>query len=160
MRNLLKYIAILLTTIVVSSCTDKDIIFDKSVIINNASWNNEDMPYYDVNVEDTLSNYAFYLNIRHLENYRYSNFYMFLHTTFPNGNMTHDTIECILAYPDGRWIGDGSGSMRNSKILLNKNLRFPLKGNYHFEIEQAMRDDVLEGITDVGIRFEKLKIEN
>ena len=160
MRNLLKYIAILLTTIVVSSCTDKDIIFDKSVIINNASWNNEDMPYYDVNVEDTLSNYAFYLNIRHLENYRYSNFYMFLHTTFPNGNMTHDTIECILAYPDGRWIGDGSGSMRNSKILLNNNLRFPLKGNYHFEIEQAMRDDVLEGITDVGIRFEKLKIEN
>lgn len=160
MRNLLKYIAILLTTIVVSSCADKDIIFDKSVIINNASWNNEDMPYYDVNVEDTLSNYAFYLNIRHLENYRYSNFYMFLHTTFPNGNMTHDTIECILAYPDGRWIGDGSGSMRNSKILLNKNLRFPLKGNYHFEIEQAMRDDVLEGITDVGIRFEKLKIEN
>ena len=160
MRIILKYIAILLTTIVVSSCTDKDIIFDKSVIINNASWNNEDMPYYDVNVEDTLSNYAFYLNIRHLENYRYSNFYMFLHTTFPNGNMTHDTIECILAYPDGRWIGDGSGSMRNSKILLNKNLRFPLKGNYHFEIEQAMRDDVLEGITDVGIRFEKLKVEN
>ena len=160
MRIILKYIAILLTTIVVSSCVDKDIIFDESVIIGNASWNNEDMPYFDVNVEDTLSNYAFYLNIRHLENYRYSNFYMFLHTTFPNGNMTHDTIECILAYPDGRWIGDGSGSMRNSKILLNKNLRFPLKGNYHFEIEQAMRDNILEGITDVGIRFEKLKVEN
>ncbi len=156
MKKILKYILILLTTTVVSSCVDNSIIFDESVIINNASWNNEDMPYFDVNVEDTLSTYAFFLNIRHLENYRYSNFYMFLHTTFPNGSQTHDTIECFLAYPDGRWIGDGSGSMRTSKILLNNNLQFPLKGGYHFEIEQAMRDDVLEGITDVGLRFEKV----
>ena len=101
--------------------------------------------------------YAFYLNLRHLENYRYSNFYMFLHTTFPNGSQTHDTIECILAYPDGRWIGKGSGSMRTSKILLNNNLQFPLKGNYHFEIEQAMRDAELKGITDIGVRFEKVE---
>ncbi len=159
MRNIWKYISILLVAIVVASCGNKNVIFDESVIINNASWNNEDLPYFDVNVEDTLSTYAFYLNIRHLENYRYSNFYMFLHSTFPNGNQAHDTIECILAYPDGRWVGDGSGSMRASKILLNNNLRFPLKGEYHFEIEQAMRDDVLEGITDIGLRFEKLKVE-
>lgn len=80
---------------------------------------------------------------------------MFLHTTFPDGNQTHDTIELILAYPDGRWIGKGTSSMRDNKILLNDNLCFPLKGNYHFEIEQAMREPVLEGITDVGICFEK-----
>ena len=153
----MKYILILFVTIVATSCGNKNVIFDESVIINNASWNNEDLPYFDVNVEDSLSTYAFYLNIRHLENYRYSNFYMFLHSTFPNGNQIHDTIECILAYPDGRWIGEGSGSMRASKILLNNNLRFPLKGNYHFEIEQAMREDVLEGITDIGVCFERIE---
>lgn len=156
MKKILKYISILLIMTGISSCVDNSIIFDESVIISNSSWNQDEMPYFDVNVEDTTSNYAFYLNIRHLENYRYSNFYMFLHTTFPNGGQTHDTIECFLAYPDGRWIGDGSGSMRTSKILLNNNLQFPLKGTYHFEIEQAMRDDVLDGITDVGLRFEKV----
>ena len=82
---------------------------------------------------------------------------MFLHTTFPNGNQTHDTIECILAYPDGRWVGDGSGRMRTAKILLNNNLRFPISGNYHFEIEQAMREPVLEGVADVGLRFEMIR---
>ena len=157
MRNIWKYISILLVAIVATSCGNKNVIFDESVIINNASWNNEDFPYFDVNVEDTLSTYAFYLNIRHLENYRYSNFYMFLHSTFPNGTQIHDTIECILAYPDGRWIGKGSGSMRASKILLNNNLKFPLKGDYHFEIEQAMRDEVLDGITDIGVCFEKVE---
>lgn len=146
---------ILITTIL--SCDNKNVIFDESMVIPNSSWNNQELPYFDVNVEDTLSSYAFSLNIRHLENYRYSNFYMFLHTTFPNGNQTHDTIECVLAYPDGQWIGKGSGSMRSSSILLHKNLCFPLKGNYHFEIEQAMREPVLEGITDVGIRFERIE---
>ncbi len=136
------------------SCSNNNVIYDESVVIPNASWNNQDLPYFDVNIEDTTSSYNFYFNIRHLENYKYSNFYMFLHTTFPNGNQTHDTIELILAYPDGRWIGKGSGSMRSNQILLNNNLHFPLKGNYHFEIEQAMREPVLNGITDVGVKFE------
>ncbi|MBR6775976.1 MAG: gliding motility lipoprotein GldH [Bacteroidales bacterium] len=157
MRNFLKIAFALLLTTYIFSCGNKNVIFDESVIIPGSSWDNQNLPYFDVNVEDSLSNYAFYLNIRHLENYRYSNFYMFLHTTFPNGNVTHDTIECILAYPDGRWIGKGSGSMRSSSILLNGNLRFPLKGTYHFEIEQAMREPELEGITDVGIKLEKVE---
>lgn len=157
MTKMLKYVFILLMSITLSSCGDKNVVFDESVVINNSSWNNQELPYFNVNIEDTISTYAFYLNIRHLENYRYSNFYMFLHTTFPNGNKTHDTIECILAYPDGRWIGKGSGSMRSSSILLNSNLRFPLKGIYHFEIEQAMREPALEGITDVGVKFEKIE---
>ena len=145
---------ILLLVTLLSSCGNKNVIFDESVIIPNAKWDNQDFPYFDVNIDDTLSVYDFYLNIRHLENYRYSNFYMFLHTTFPDGNQTHDTIELVLSYPDGRWIGKGSGSMRDNNILLNNNLHFPAKGNYRFEIEQAMRESVLEGITDVGIRFE------
>lgn len=157
MKNILKYGLILLTSIIISSCGDKNVVYDESIIIPNAEWDNEEFPYFDININDTLTIYDFYLNIRHLENYRYSNFYMFLHTTFPNGNQTHDTIECIFAYPDGRWIGDGSGSMRDLKILLNNNLRFPIKGNYHFEIEQAMREPVLEGITDVGLRIEAIE---
>lgn len=155
MKKILTFITSLLIIITLNSCGDKNVIFDKSVIIPNASWNCQEFPFFEVTIDDTLSNYSFYFNIRHLENYRYSNFYMFLHTTFPNGNQTHDTIECILAYPDGRWVGDGSGSMRNSKILLNDRLRFPLAGDYRFEIEQAMRDTTLKGISDVGLRFEK-----
>ena len=155
MKFLKKIAFALLLVMALLSCGDKNVIFDESVIIPNASWDNQELPYFDVKVEDTLSAYNFYLNIRHLENYRYSNFYMFLHTTFPNGSQTHDTVEIVLAYPDGRWVGSGTGSMRNNNVLLNDNLYFPLKGNYRFEIEQAMREPVLEGVTDVGICFEK-----
>lgn len=150
MKKLL-YIAIVLLTV---SC-GRNTLYDENVVIPGAKWDNENIPYFDVTVDDTLSNYAFYLNIRHLENYSYSNLYVFMHTEFPNGNVTHDTIECTLALPDGRWLGKGSGTMRSAKVVLNPALRFPLSGTYHFEIEQAMRQKELRGITDIGICFEK-----
>lgn len=144
----------IIAAFVMSSCSSR-MMYDESVVIPEAKWDNKNVPYFDVKVEDTISVYSFALNVRHMENYRYSNLYIFLHTTFPNGNVTHDTIECTLAYPDGSWVGRGSGSMRSDKILLNPNLRFPLDGVYHFEIEQAMRDDILKGIADIGISIEK-----
>ena len=137
-----------------ASC-GRNTLYNESVVIPEAKWDNDMIPFFDVTVNDTLTDYAFYLNIRHLENYRYSNLYVFMHTTFPNGNVTHDTIECILAMPDGSWMGKGSGTMRSANVLLNPTLRFPLSGEYHFEIEQAMREKELKGITDIGISFEK-----
>lgn len=129
--------------------------YSERTIIPNAEWTQENKITFDIAVSDSTSGYVFGLDMRHLENYRYSNLFIFLHTTFPNGNITHDTIECTLALPDGRWIGKSSGSMRDLHIPLNENLRFPLCGNYHFEIEQAMREPVLKGITDMGIFIEQ-----
>ncbi len=149
-----KILYILFLAILLTSCGN-DKLFNDSVVIPEAKWDNRMLPFFDLTVNDTLSDYAFYLNIRHLENYRYSNLYVFLHTEFPNGNITHDTIECTFARPDGSWMSKGSGTIRSAKILLNPALRFPLTGSYHFEIEQAMRDDVLKGITDIGLSFEK-----
>lgn len=159
MIKTLKKIGLLSLIAAFLSCGNNNVVFDESVIIPNSSWDNQELPYFDVNIEDTVSAYNFYLNLRHLENYRYSNFYMFMHTTFPNGSQTHDTIELILSYPDGRWVGEGSGSMRSNEILLNNNLRFPIKGVYHFEIEQAMREPILNGITDIGLKLKKISTE-
>ena len=139
----------------VASCTDTS--FNKRTIIPEAEWRQEEKVGFDVDIDDTINGYVFGLELRHLENYRYSNLFVFLHTRMPNGNLTHDTIECTLATPEGRWIGKSSGSMRDLRIPLNDNLRFPLTGSYHFEIEQAMREPVLKGISDIGLFIEKNK---
>ncbi len=149
-----KFVYIVLVTILLASCGN-DKLYDESVVIPDAKWDMENIPYFNVTVDDTLVDYTFYLNIRHLDSYRYSNLFLFMHTELPNGNVTHDTIECVLAMPDGRWMGKNSGTMRSAKIMLNPALRFPLKGTYHFEIEQAMREKELKGITDIGLCFEK-----
>ena len=144
---------LLLLVLTLAGCTSNS--FNKRTVIPEAEWRQEDRVAFDVDVSDTLSGYVFGIGLRHLENYRYSNLFVFLHTRMPNGNLTHDTIECTLATPEGRWIGKGSGSMRDLLIPLNENLQFPLSGTYHFEIEQAMREPVLKGISDIGLYIEK-----
>ena len=143
----------LLLLMMLTACGGKG--FERRVVIPEARWEVENRVPFDVTVSDTLGIYAFGLSLRHLENYRYSNLYVFLHTTMPNGNVTHDTIQCLLATSEGQWLGKSSGSMRDLRVTLNPNLRFPLAGSYHFEIEQAMREPVLRGISDIGIFVEK-----
>jgi gliding motility-associated lipoprotein GldH len=58
----------------------------------------------------------------------------------------------VLADIEGRWLGKGWGAVKENSILISRNMRFPLKGNYEFKIQQAMRVDTLTGISDVGIR--------
>ena len=136
-----------------ASCTSDS--FDRRTVIPEAEWRQENRVAFDVDINDTLSGYEFGIGLRHLENYRYSNLFVFLHTRMPNGNVTHDTIECTLATPEGKWLGKSSGSMRDLTVPLNESLRFPLTGTYHFEIEQAMREPVLKGISDIGLYIEK-----
>lgn len=147
------HIIIVVLGLMIISCTNPS--FNKRTVIPEAEWPVEHRVSFDVPIDDTVNGYVFGMELRHLENYRYSNLFVFLHTTFPNGNITHDTIECTLATPEGRWIGKGSGSMRDLRIPLNEALRFPLVGTYHFEIEQAMREPVLKGISDIGIFVER-----
>lgn len=153
MKKFVKHTIFLIFALVLASCTNDS--FNKRTVIPEAEWPQENRVVFDVDINDTLSGYEFGIGLRHLENYRYSNLFVFLHTRMPNGNITHDTIECTLATPEGRWIGKGSGSMRDLVVPLNENLQFPLTGTYHFEIEQAMREPVLKGITDIGLYIEK-----
>ena len=146
-------IPMILLLLLLTACGGKG--FEQREVLPEAKWEVEHRIPFDVTVNDTLGIYAFGLSLRHLENYRYSNLYVFLHTTMPNGNLTHDTIQCQLALPDGQWIGKSSGSMRDLTVPLNESLLFPLSGTYHFEIEQAMREPVLKGISDIGLYIEK-----
>ena len=150
MKNLFK---ILILLMMMTSCTTDS--FDKRTVIPEAEWRQENRVAFDVDSNESISPYEFGIGLRHLENYRYSNLFVFLHTRMPNGNITHDTIECTLATPEGHWIGKSSGSMRDLTIPLNENLLFPLSGTYHFEIEQAMREPVLKGICYIGLYIDK-----
>lgn len=138
-----------------TSCYRKT-VYNESVAIENLTWNYQQKAFFEVNIQNTHSIHDFYLNVRHLENYRYSNLYVFLNIEFPSGVQTRDTIECILAFPDGKWVGKSSGKLIETSVLLNPCLKFPEEGIYHFEVEQGMRETNLEGISDIGISIRNI----
>ncbi|MCX6273067.1 MAG: gliding motility lipoprotein GldH [Bacteroidetes bacterium] len=136
------------------SC-DKSRVFDESSRIRNAEWNRHWPVFFQFPIQDTNALYNVYLQIRNTTDYPFSNLYLFLSTREPDGTKGRDTVECILAGPDGKWTGQGPGKLKANKLLVKKGMRFQHRGTYQIGIEQAMRTEVLTGIADVGIRVEK-----
>jgi gliding motility-associated lipoprotein GldH len=128
---------------------------NKSVGDNVWSWN--EPVEFDVDVTDTVSPYNFYLNLRTTKGYEFSNVFVFFTLKFPNGGEMRDTIEAPLADDLGNWLGKPSGSLVDNKILFGPRRIFPLTGKYHVTIEQAMRDQDLAEVSDVGLTIEKSK---
>ncbi len=149
-RMITKYTPIIILFALMTAC-DPHTIYDENVPIDEGKWVYDRAARFQVEVTDTLENYRFMINIRNDNNYRYSNLFIFMTTNFPNGNITRDTIEFVLADESGKWLGKGWGRIREHNILLSENLRFPVAGKYTFLVQQAMRDDTLVGITDVGM---------
>ncbi len=137
-----------------SSC-DRTKLIDKSLSLENDKWPKDKAISFKINVEDTVSTYRFFLNVRNNTSYRYKNIYFFLITEFPGGGMSRDTIDCQLAAKNGEWLGKGTGRYRDNRIPIRSNIRFPRKGTYTLSLNQAMREDVLDGISDAGVRLEK-----
>ena len=81
---------------------------------------------------------------------------------YPNGKTAIDTLEYRMARPDGTWLGEGIGNLKQSKLVLKEKIQFNEEGEYRLEIGQALRnngevDGVMRllGITDVGYTIEK-----
>jgi gliding motility-associated lipoprotein GldH len=140
-----------LLVMLLASCSG-GVLFDQTADVGG-HWYKDNPKDFDVTVKDSLATYNFYLDVRHSTDYRYSNLYLFLQTRFPNGHLTRDTLQLILADNAGKWLGKGWGSVKEDQILLKHNLRFPLKGNYEFTIWQAMRADTLKGVRNIGLRI-------
>jgi len=147
-------VAIALLSLILYSCST-DTVYNENVMLPSKGWDKNQPIVFNVSISDSINNYKFGLNIRNTISYRYSNLYLFLITEFPNGNISRDTLECILANNEGKWLGKGWGDIKENNIVLKSGLRFPLTGEYKFHIQQAMRVDTLAGINDIGLSIIK-----
>ena len=137
--------------IVLTSCGTNFVINESKSVAN--PWKNTQTLDFEFEIQDTLTPYSFFINVRNTINYDYSNIYFFINTTFPDGKISRDTVECILANVRGKWLGKGMGNLKESSHLIRKKLYFPSSGMYKMQIEHAMRNNSIDGIEDVGIKI-------
>jgi len=148
-----------ITAIVMMSACDPNRVFEANREIEGGPWNVLDTISFQVEIRDSINPKNIYINIRNSGAYAYSNLFMFVTIKFPNGKMSKDTVECILA-DQQHWMGRGLGGLWDHQILYRSQVRFPLLGRYTFTYEQAQRSgkkafiENLPGIEDVGIRIE------
>lgn len=150
------YFAFLLAALLLlASACDTSVVFEKHQPIPAEGWHYKNKVVFEALVNDTTSLHNLYIDVRNTTDYSFSNLYIFLDIEFPDGNMLRDTIECTLADRTGKWTGKGFGKIRSNRFLFRTDVWFPQQGYYIFRIEQAMRREVLEGISDIGIRIER-----
>jgi gliding motility-associated lipoprotein GldH len=151
---------ILLTVILFYSC-DKKRAFDEYKTVGSA-WHKDSIITFDLPILDSTKRYNLFINLRDNNNYQYNNLFLIVSMEKPNGYTKVDTLEYQMANPDGSLLGNGFTDIKESKLFYKENVRF--RGNYKVSIKQAVRETgkvpgvtLLEGITDVGLRIEKIE---
>ncbi|MBR2959203.1 MAG: gliding motility lipoprotein GldH [Bacteroidales bacterium] len=156
-RGLIGILITLGFTLIFASC-DSKVYYDQSRTVDEHGWLPSDTVSFDVQIDDTTRMYNCLIEVRNSVSYPYSNTFLFIGTTFPDGSVAHDTLECPLADAEGRWLGKHTGRYVDTRFRLRRGtFRFPMTGNYHFAITNGMRDSAISGLHDIGLRLEYVK---
>ena len=142
--------------LVLVSCRpfDKGKIFEEVVAIPSDGWPAAQSYNFNMPVTDTTKAYDLLIHFRNTGRYAYNNVWFFIESTSPKGNSVRDTFEIELADQMGRWHGKGIGDVNNMLVPYKQNFMFPLKGIYRIKITQAMREETLKEVLDLGIRLQ------
>lgn len=100
--------------------------------------------------------YNVFLVLRHTEAYNYNNIWIKATVEEPGESaIKSQQFDLALASNDKGWFGSAMDDVYEYRILIQPQTKFKKQGEYHFTIEQIMREDPLKHILDVGVRIEK-----
>lgn len=154
----------------VAGCSRDQVLADQFLLIPDRSWELMYQPEMTVHVKEQKGPYNVFVNLRHTDQYRYSNIFLLIHQKRESDALTMDSartrsfgnapekvskrVELILAEPDGRWTGSHSGNLYTSQQLVWKDYFFPDTGVFVLALEQNMRENPLKHIVAAGLRIE------
>ena len=138
-----------------TSCQDTQTVVDNNSQIAGQNWSYTEKVQVPFEIPNPEQAHNLYVNLRLSSKYKYSNIFLLIHITGPDGKKTTERKEFRLALPDGEWLGSGSGNLYSFQIPFRENYKFRLKGKYVIELEQNMRDNPLNNVSDAGVRIEK-----
>lgn len=141
--------------IVCLSCSDKGTTTDIKNV--NSKWNKNQKLAFKLTADDTEKAKNIIFVIRNNNDYPYSNLRLIVNFESPKKEIKTDTLNYILAKPNGEWIGTGFGETKETLFQYKLNYKFPEKGVYNISVTQAMRKDILPGIEDLGVKIESAK---
>ena len=139
-------------------------VYDQYKPIENHEWYSENNLEFIVSNSDTISLKNVFINIRNNKNYEFNSIFLIAKMEFPSGYKVVDTLEYEMTDAYGNWLGSGITDIKENILFYKENVIFSEKGDYIFNVQQATRSvsDIegkspLQGITDVGLRIEKVK---
>ena len=145
----IKYALLAVLTGIMAACSTRT-VYSEFQPLPTGGWYADSVLSYHFSISDTTARYDVLLYERHTQQYPYQNMWLFLET-----EQGADTIEFYLADQRGRWLGNGFGRLREMPVLYAQGLQFAHQGDYVLRIRQGMREERLQGVSDIGVSIEK-----
>lgn len=151
-----KFLGALVGLFSLVSC-QQDLVKTDVKATDNGVWAKDNQIEFSFSELDSLTQYNMFINLRNDDTYPYNNLFLITELLAPDGSIEKDTLEYEMANPDGSWLGQGYGSLKENKLWFKENIVFSSSGVYTLKIAHAMRKNgsvngvaQLEGVTDVG----------
>lgn len=124
----------------------------------NGTWDKSAEQRFDFEIAEAQSPKNIIFVVRNNNSYPYSNIRFIVNVTnLKSRKVETDTVNYTMAKPNGEWLGTGFGETREIHFPYRTDYRFPAAGTYSIGIIQAMRNDNLPGIEDLGVKIENSK---
>ncbi len=143
----------LITIVIIFIGCSTQNIEKQEVKLTSNTWHQDSVLCFDVEIKHSNTAYNLWLTVENCPQYNYSNLWLFLKSSFANGENRYDTVEYILADDAGRWYGRKVGENWKHRLPIFQNAGFENTGIYRIEIEQGMRNSEIP-VASVGIELE------
>jgi gliding motility-associated lipoprotein GldH len=155
MALLRKLFVLLLLPVVLSSCAEQP-FYEKTVSFEGGNWDQRLKPAFKVDVQDLNKEYTFVISLRTTTDYKFSNLWIYLNTTTPDGNNSREPFQIQITDSDGAWLGEKTGTIVENNLIFPKR-KLPMTGKYIFSIEQGITSSKIEEVLDIALLVEKGK---
>lgn len=146
-------------TMITACTTSNDFVNEYQSIPDG--WNKSKSVDFNFESLDTLKTYNAFINLRTTNDYPFSNLFLLVKLTDPEGYSLTDTLQYQMANPDGSMLGHGFTDVKEHNLIWRKKVAFKKQGVYTVEINHAMRklntvkgEEILPGVTEVGLQLQ------
>lgn len=133
---------------------------EDQVMMNHVDnkWDKKNQQKFNLDISDPENAKNIIFVVRNNNEYPYSNIRFIVNFGEAKSNKKiTDTLNYVLAKPNGEWIGKGFGDTKETLFQYKINYKFPKNGDYQIGVVHGMRTDNLKGIEDIGVKIESVK---
>jgi gliding motility-associated lipoprotein GldH len=136
---------------------NSDSVHKDLVDFDDYQWAVADIQVFEFEIKDNSQELNINYLLRNAIQYPFYNIYLKSSLKDSSGAVLSSGMEELILFDGktGKPLGNGLGDLFDHRIAAAqyKNVKFPYKGKYTFEIQQNMRPDPLVGILSIGFEI-------
>lgn len=148
-----------LTFLVLLGCGEGSQYYKESHSFSDHSWELKETPTFKVDIKDTSETYDFNFILRTSTDFAYSNLWVFLTTTLPDGKSERRPYEFKITDDKGRWLGNSTGTVVETPMTFAQ-MKLPKPGTYQFKVEQGITIPKVKEVIDLTLTINPSTAKN